>query len=325
MNELRPKRVLDYSVVLLNLGGPATLADIRPFLVNLFSDRDIIKLPGGPLLQRPLANFIAWRRAPKVAPHYEAIGGGSPILGFTNAQARALERRLARPCFVGMRYSPPTIERALQGAAEREAEEIVALPLFPHYSRATTGSVFNELQRAWARLGLPLRMRRVESYHDHPAYLAALAETIAEALQAFSPAERPYAHVIFSAHSLPVSFIEEGDPYLRQLEATIKGLEALIALPPWHLAFQSRSGPVRWLEPSTEATLRRLLAQRVRHLVMVPISFVSDHFETLYEMDILYRRQAEAAGATLVRTQALNDRPRFIECLARLVEDARKR
>jgi ferrochelatase len=309
-------------VLLLNLGGPATLADIRPFLVNLFSDRDIIRLPGGGLLQRPLARLIAWRRAPKVAPHYAAIGGGSPILSFTLAQARALESRCGCRCLVGMRYSAPTIEGALRGAAESEPEEVIALPLFPHYSRATTGSVFRELERAWVRLGLSLKVRRVESYPDHPGYLAALAETIQEALESFTPQERPKVRLIFSAHSLPASFIGEGDPYVSHLERTIRGLERLTELPPWELAFQSRSGPVRWLEPATGLTLGRLLADGFRHLVMVPISFVSDHLETLYEMDMLYAGQARAAGAKLVRSAALNERPKFIAALAELVEAA---
>jgi ferrochelatase len=317
------------AVLLLNMGGPATVADIRPFLANLFSDRDIIKLPGGPLLQAPLARLIARLRAPRVAPHYEAIGGGSPILKFTLDQARALERVLDRVldrrtgarCFVGMRYSEPTIEDALRGAMEAEPELIVVLPLFPHYSRATTGSVMNELERARQRLKVSVRLHRIESYPEQPSYLAALAETIQDALSCFTPSERPLVRLIFSAHSLPARFIEEGDPYVSQLQKTVRGLERIIELPPWQLCFQSRSGPVRWLAPTTQATLAGLLASGCRHLVMVPISFVSDHLETLHEMDMLYMDQARAAGARLVRAPALNDRSRFIEALAALVQN----
>jgi ferrochelatase len=307
------------AVLLLNLGGPATLADIEPFLINLFSDRDIIRLPGGKILQRPLARLIARQRAPKVAPHYAAIGGGSPILGFTLAQARALEEISGWRCLVGMRYSLPSIGEALRAAAGSEPEEVVALPLFPQYSRATTGSVFRELERAQLKLGLRLKVRRVESYPYHPAYLAALAETIEEALERFSPAERPKVRVIFSAHSLPESFIREGDPYVAELERTIRGLEKVMELPRWYLTFQSRSGPVRWLEPTTALSLEKLLSEGFHHLVMVPISFVSDHLETLYEMDILYAGKASSAGAKLIRAPALNIRPRFIAALAELV------
>jgi len=304
------------AVLLLNLGGPATLADIKPFLRNLFSDRDIIRLPLQPLLAR----LIAWRRAPKVAPHYAAIGGGSPILRLTQGQAKALEARCGLPCFVGMRYSPPTIEDALKEAAGAGAQEIVALPLFPHFSKATTGSCFAELDRAIARLGHPVEVARIESYPDHPGYLAALAETVEEALAQFSSAERPKVRLVFSAHSLPVSFTREGDPYVQHLERTIRGLEKLIELPRWYLTFQSRSGPVRWLEPETQLSLEKLLAEGFHHLVMVPVSFVSDHLETLYEMDMLYAGQAKAAGAKFVRVSALNERPRFIAALSELVE-----
>ena len=310
------------AVLLLNLGGPETLADIRGFLTNLFSDRDIIRLPGGAALQPLLARLIAALRAPKVAPLYGAIGGGSPILALTRAQAKALAQETGLPCYVAMRYSPPFVEDALKEAAASGAAEIVALPLFPHYSRATTGSVFAEIERARARLGVKLKVRRVRSYPDHAGYVAALAETITEALARFSEAERPKVRLIFSAHGLPVSFTREGDPYVAELERTIRALEGVMALPRWDLTFQSRTGPMRWLEPTTRLTLEKLLAEGVRHLVMVPISFVSDHLETLHEMDILYRGQAEAARAVLIRAPALNDRPAFIAALAQLVGSA---
>lgn len=308
------------AVVLLNLGGPATLEAVRPFLVNLFSDRDIIRLPGPAFLQPLLARLIAKARAPKVAPHYAAIGGGSPLLAHTRAQAKALEARLSLPCLVGMRYSPPWVADALRQALEEGAREVVALPLFPHYSRATTGSVLAELERANRRLKAPVSIKRVESFPDHPGYLAALAETVQEALAQFSEAERPKVRLIFSAHALPVSFIRAGDPYVAQLERTIGGLEKLTPLPKWYLTYQSRSGPVRWLEPETQMMLTKLLAEGFHHLIMVPISFVSEHLETLYEMDMLYAGQAKAAGAKFVRAPAVGVRAGFIAALAELVQ-----
>jgi len=308
------------AVLLLNLGGAGSLDEIGPFLVRLFSDRDIIQLPGGSLLQPLFARLIALLRAPKVRPHYAAIGGGSPILAHTLAQARALEATSGLRCFVGMRYSEPTIEEALAGAIHAEVDEAVALPLFPHYSRATTGSVYGELDRAVKKLGAAMPIRRVRDFPDQPNYLAALAETIEEGLSQFKPEERKDVRVIFSAHSLPQSFVDAGDPYVEQVKRTIAGLERVMDLPKGkNLCFQSRSGPVKWLEPETEATLDRLISEGCRRMLMVPISFVSDHLETLYEMDMLYRRKAECAGVRFVRAPALNDRARFIEAMAELV------
>ncbi len=306
-------------VVLLNLGGPERLADVRPFLYNLFSDREIIRL-GPPFLQKPIAWFIAWRRAPKSMESYRLIGGGSPLNRITSAQAAALEERLrARglPAVVGMamRYWRPYAGEIIERFAALGIRRLVLLTLYPHYSVATTGSSMTDFRRQAA--GRDFDITATEAWPDQPGYVRELAATITECRQALGDDAR----VVYSAHSLPVRFIEEGDPYCDHLRRTIEAVEALTGVR-GELCYQSRSGPVRWLSPSTPETLERLAAEGCRRLVMVPISFVSDHVETLYEIDILYRQQAQDLGMELRRSASLNTRPGFIEALADLVEEA---
>ncbi len=309
-------------VVLLNLGGPERLADVRPFLYNLFSDREIIRL-GPPLLQRPIAWWIARKRAPKSAEAYRMIGGGSPLGRITKAQARALEaqlrqRQIPAVVEVAMRYWHPLAGETVDRLAERGIRRLVLLPLYPHYSKATTGSSVRDFLRRAAGRGFEITT--IESWPDHPGYVRELAATITEARQTMGGDPR----VVYSAHSLPARFIDEGDPYCEHLERTIAAVEAATAIK-GELCFQSRSGPVRWLEPSTPATIDRLAAEGCRKILMVPISFVSDHVETLYEIDMLYRRQAEQHHMELRRSAALNTRPGFIAVLADLVEEAVRR
>jgi len=196
---------------------------------------------------------------------------------------------------------------------------LVALPLYPHYSKATSGSSFKDLQRAVAASGVPFEMAVIKAWPDQPDYVAALAETIRQGLQGFGPREK--VTVVYSAHSLPVSFIVEGDPYLDHISRTIAAVERELGIT-GKLCFQSRSGPVKWLTPSTQDMIRELAGQRVKNILMVPISFVSDHVETLYEIDIQYRDLAATYGMRLERTAALNAHPRFIAGLANLVLDA---
>jgi ferrochelatase len=315
------------AVLLLNLGGPENLEAIKPFLYNLFSDRDIIRLPLGFLLQKPLAKLISIMRASKVVKYYEMIGGGSPILRLTYAQARAIEARLNRNAtryrfktYVGMRYSPPYIEDAVREIVAIEVDELIAMSMFPHYSGATTGSALKKLRQALETCKKTPPLKVIESWPEHPGYVDALVEKITEGLEQFPEEVRPNVHVVFSAHSLPQSFIDKGDPYLKEIKATIGRVTEKLELKHWHLCFQSRSGPVRWLEPTTENILEELIAQDHKELLMVPISFVSDHIETLYEVDIKYKRFAESKGARLVRTASLNDSPKFIDALADLIE-----
>ena len=309
-------------VLLLYMGGPETLDDVEPFLLNLFSDRELIQLPGGGLLQRPFARMITHFRAPRVRGYYQQIGGGSPLLRITRAQGAALAEALApHGEFVvelAMRYCAPRVEQALQQLRQQGVERCVALPLYPHFSDATTGSSFNDLDRALAAAP-GIEVARVQDFHNHPLYLDALAGTVQRALEQCGPE----ATVIFSAHSLPVKMIERGDPYQRQVETTVAGVAQRLSLERWELAYQSRSGPVRWLEPELIGLVDGLLEQGQRDLVLVPVSFVSDHIETLHEIDIALREHCEQRGVRrFARAEALNEDPRFIEALAQLVTDA---
>lgn len=310
-------------VVLLNMGGPEKLADVEPFLFNLFADRNIIRLSPFPFLQKFIARKIARKRAVKSRKSYELIGGSSPLARITAEQGLALARELTpHGRFVvgaAMRYWRPRADDTLAKLAANGIRRIVALPLYPHYSRATTGSSLKDLQRAAAEAKEPFELAVIKAWPDQPDYVAALAETIRAGLARFKEPGR--VTVVYSAHSLPVSFIVEGDPYLDHISRTIAAVERETGIS-GKLCFQSRSGPVKWLTPSTPDMIRELSGHGVREILMVPISFVSDHVETLYEIDIQYRELAAIHGVRLERTAALNAHPRFIAGLAELVLDA---
>lgn len=317
------------AILLLNLGGPDSLQAVRPFLRNLFLDREIIRLPIQPILAR----VIARSRSRKVVERYREIGGRSPLLPLTIEQATSLERELAgegsgvsggRPIrvYVGMRYWRPFIREAVDDIVREGFRQILALPLFPQYSRATTGSCLNELRKVTKGRRENVILDHIDSWEDHPGYLDALAEKVEEGLATFPTGERPKVRLLFSAHSLPQEFIDEGDPYLDHLRLTIAGVMERVGDLPWVLAFQSRSGPVKWLEPSIEQAIGDLAADGCRQLLVVPVSFVSDHIETLYEIDVQYRRLALSRGIEAFRrTPSLNSSPRFITTLADLVKE----
>jgi len=329
-------------IILLNLGGPDSLSAVRPFLYNLFSDREIIRL-GPSFMQRPLAWLISSLRHKKTESYYSLIGGKSPILDITRAQAEALESALNHngseesgvsskgliegsssfpssllpssfslpfKVFVGMRYWHPLIEEVLPAIHAAGITKLIAIGLYPHYSVATTGSSFSSLERAVA--GQPVETFRVASWHDNPLYIDALVEKIGQGISRFdNPGD---VHVLFSAHSLPQKFIDDGDPYVDHIQGTIRAVAERIPIK-HHLSYQSKSGPVQWLEPSTESMIADLAGQGVRDLLVVPVSFVSDHIETLYEIDILYRGMAEERGIRMIRTESLNTSPLFIKAL----------
>jgi ferrochelatase len=320
------------AIVLFNLGGPDNLAAVEPFLVNLFSDREIIELPGGALLQPVLARVIAKMRGPGVRANYTQIGGGSPQLRITRGQASALEHALnaaagGRPTyrvFISMRYSEPTAEEALGEIAAADIRRIVTLTLFPHWSKATTGSSRNAFDRALAQpryRSMNFDVAHIESYPDDPGYLDAMTAMVREALDRIPSDRRDSTVVLFSAHGLPQKFIDEGDPYVEHIEATRRGiLDRLRIANRQLLAYQSRTGPVKWLGPGTEEVIEELGHEGVQDLLVVPLSFVSDHIETMYEVDILFAEAAQKAGITgYFRPDALNTHPLFIEALKRLV------
>jgi ferrochelatase len=308
-------------IVLFQLGGPDTLDAIQPFLFNLFCDPDIIDFPFARIGRRPLARLIATTRAKKVQHHYSVIGGGSPIRKFTETQARSLEARLkslginAR-CFVAMRYWHPFITEAIEQVRAANCDEIVLLPLYPHYSSTTTGSSLNEWNRHFCD---DIPVRRVESFYRDEFYLASLVEKIDTALARFPAPRRP--EIVFSAHSLPQSIIDKGDPYQRQIEETVRLLMHQGRWPNHHrLCYQSKVGASKWLQPSLHRTLRDLAAEKVRDVCVVPVSFVSDHVETLGEIDHEAREEAHHLGIRQFEmTEGLNDSPKFINALAHLV------
>lgn len=308
-------------IVLFQLGGPDTLDAIQPFLFNLFCDPDIIDFPFARIGRRPLAKLISTTRAKKVQHHYSVIGGGSPIRKFTELQARALETQLAcsgmnARCFVAMRYWHPFTAEAVRLLEEANCDQVVLLPLYPHYSSTTAGSSLNEWKRQF-RGNLPVHV--VGSFYRDKMYLESLVEKINLALSRFSAPDRP--EIVFSAHSLPQSIIDNGDPYQSQIEETVHLLMQRGAWPNHHrLCYQSKVGASKWLQPSLHRTLRDLAAEKIQEVCIVPISFVSDHVETLGEIDHEARKLAYDLGIRhFEMTAGLNDSPKFIEALARLV------
>ncbi len=321
---IRNRRI---GVVLFQLGGPDTLEAIEPFLFNLFSDPDIIDFPFARLARKTLAKLISTTRAKKVQHHYAAIGGGSPIRRFTEQQARALESALEASdiearCFVAMRYWHPFTGEAMAKLLAADCDEIVLLPLYPQYSRTTTGSSLNEWQKLRGDCFGRLPIHCVPDFYRHPLYLDAFVERIEQALARFARPEDP--EIVFSAHSVPQSVIDMGDPYQRQIEETV---ELLMRRGGWcnphRLCYQSKVGASKWLQPSLHATLRDLARGGARGICVVPIAFVSDHVETLGEIDHEARKEAAALGIPQFEiTAGLNDSPTFIAALADLVARA---
>ncbi len=316
-------------VLLLNLGGPEQLEDVRPFLFNLFADPEIIRLPV-PWLQKPLAWLISNSRAKQSQQNYSQIGGGSPLRRITEQQAEALKQCLAshgQPAelYIGMRYWYPFTEEAIARIKRDRIEELVILPLYPQYSISTSGSSFRLLQRLWKEDPSleAIRYTVIPSWYARPGYVKAMAELIAHELDQLPNPEE--GHIFFSAHGVPVSYVEEaGDPYQREIEHCVALIMQALGRPNAHtLAYQSRVGPVEWLQPYTEDAIAELAKSGVKSLVVVPISFVSEHIETLQEIDIEYREIAEEAGIeTFRRVPALNTHPGFINDMAGMVIEA---
>jgi ferrochelatase len=304
-------------VILLNMGGPEKLDEVEPFLYNLFSDRQIIRL--GPFfMQKFLARMISRKRAPKSMETYRLIGGGSPLTRLTNEQAAALQKELIKSgnflVRVAMRYWPPYADKVLVEFQKHGIEKVIAVSLYPHYSKATGGSSLRGLQQAVSKAGSYFEVVEVASWPAQPKYIACLADNINKGLEQFDGD----VQVVYSAHSLPVKFIEEGDLYLDHLKVTIRAVEEITGHK-GELCFQSRSGPVEWLSPSTPEKMKELARKGCKNILMVPISFVSDHVETLYEIDMMYREQAADLGMRLERTESMNSNPLFIEALKELV------
>jgi len=312
------------AIVLMNLGGPDSLDAVEPFLFNLFSDPAIIRLPW--LLRMPLARLVAHGRARTARDIYARLGGASPLLANTAAQARALDERLGPGyrSFVAMRYWRPTSADVARAVAEWRPDEIVCLPLYPQFSTTTTASSLAAWRRAASRQGLDCPTRVVCCYPAEAGFVEAMAGLMRPALDRASGFGKP-PRLLLTAHGLPKRIVNAGDPYPKQVELTARAIVTSLARPEldWQVCYQSRVGPLEWIGPATDAEIRRAGAEGAP-LVVAPISFVSEHSETLVELDLDYRRIAETCGVpAYVRVSAVGIEPAFITALAALVRRAR--
>ncbi len=314
-------------VLLFNLGGPENLEDVRPFLYNLFSDPEIIRIKSD-ILRKLLAWLIASIRQGKSRGLYRQIGGGSPLRQITQDQAAALSSRLsAMGCpariYVGMRCWKPSIDEAVDQILKDQITRLVLLPLFPQYSVTTTGSCLKYFQALDHKLGLSAGMEisSIQAWFDAPLYVESMAELILKGLQDFSGGEPESIRLLYSAHSIPAQYVDEGDPYLEQTQKSVALINSRLGnLHPSSVAFQSKVGPVTWLGPATKDVLAELGQNGTTRVLAIPISFVSDHIETLQEIDILYKNLAAKSGIReFRRTASLNLYPKFIDALADLV------
>lgn len=315
-------------LVVMNLGGPSSLDDVEPFLRRLFGDPDVIQLGWLSFLQPLLARTIAKRRGPLSRAAYQQIGGRSPIREETTAQADAVAAELARRGLavkpvVAMAAWHPFADEALGALAAQGIERVIALPLYPHESRTTTGSSLNQLEHARARqAGAAIEIAAIRRYPDADGYVRAVVERVEDAIATLPAEHRATAPVMFSAHGLPEVYIKRGDPYLDDVRLTVETVSRRLGLGTRaRLCFQSRVGPQRWLGPTTEAVLDELAAAGTPAVVVVPIAFTGEHIETLQEIDILYKDRATHAGIVhFARARTVGCHPAFIAALADLVE-----
>ncbi len=316
-------------IVMMNLGGPKTLDDVRPFLLKLFEDREIIQLPA----QRFLGPYIAKRRTKSVRQKYDEIGGGSPILAWTEEQGRGMCERLDKMSpetaphkfYVAFRYVHPFSEDALRAMKADGIKRAVAFTQYPQFSCSTTGSSLNELWRAAKNVGLQndFEWSVIDRWPTHPRFVEAMAETVKQGLEQFSEAERDDVLILFSAHSLPLDVINRGDAYPAEIGAsTHEVMKRLDYSHEYVVSYQSDVGPVPWLGPSTEKVIESLGEKKRRNVLVVGIAFTSDHIETLHELDIEYGEVAHKAGITnFKRAPALNGLPVFQDALAEVVHE----
>jgi ferrochelatase len=319
-------------IVLFQLGGPDSLEAVEPFLLNLFLDPDIIPLGPLGLLRRPIAKLISSRRSIPVAGKYAEIGRRSPIGLLTERQrvrlVEAVSPYLDPVAVTAMRYWHPMTSEAVETLRRAgPLDEIVLLPLYPHFSYATTLSSLKEWRRVYGQSNGGAKQRTIGQFYDHPLYVQAVVRRIGSILRQFPDSSR--IHLVFSAHGLPMSLVEKGDPYPQQIEATVRlvceaGSRQYSGWPRTHLlCYQSRVGPAKWLQPPLTGTIEQLGHQGVKELLVVPISFVTEHIETLHEINIEAREEAKKFGVEIFRMMpAVGDSPLFIAALKELVLEA---
>lgn len=316
----KPSEGRRIAVVLFQLGGPDSLEAVEPFLYNLFSDPDIIDFPLATLARKPLAKFISSRRSKKVAEHYKEIGGKSPILELTNQQAASLQKRLDKSIdarvFVAMRYWNPLTDVAAANVSGGKFDRVILLPLYPQYSATTSGSSVNEWNRRFKSKGVEQKL--IHHFYDHPKYIDAVVENVKKALGSFRSINRSKVTLVFSAHGVPLSVIQKGDPYQDHIEQTV---QLVMKRGRWKsphvLCYQSKVGGAKWLSPSLHQTIHDLAGRGVKHVLVIPIAFLTDHVETLHEINVEAKHDALRLGITnFVLMPALNDHPKLIEALA---------
>lgn len=343
--DLRP------AVVLLNLGGPDSLRAVRPFLYNLFSDPDIFKLPLARLTQRPFAALVSRRRAPEAAKGYAAIGGRSPLLQNTEAQARALQEALVAQVqgavvtvntdataaraeasggqekladvHVCMRYWHPMAPEVVAKLKAHGYRRVILLPLYPQYSSTTTGSSVNAFERECRRQNYHPEVRLIRAWYDDPTYQNAIVASLRRELMRLPDPDPTRVELLLSAHGLPRKVVDAGDPYEMQIVATAAAVRLKLGWPHVALCYQSRVGPLEWLKPYTDDVIRAKGRAGANQMLVYPIAFVSDHVETLYELGMLYARLARDVGIEHYRVvPALNTDPLLIEALRSRVLEA---
>ncbi len=321
-------------VLLVQLGGPASREELKPFLYELFVDPEILGISFAPV-RKLIAWLIAAARAPKSAATYERINW-SPIRRWSEAQARLLEAELGKTSAgpapvvrVGMTCSYPFVEDALEDLRKAGATRLFVLPLYPQYSVTTTRGSFNRVTSALAKMGWnPARTNAPDAWFDEPEFVAAHADLIRKAHASLPDADPAKTVILYSAHSLPVkTVVSQNDPYPKQIEATVAAIDAALGNRfPSRLAYQSKVGPVEWLGPSTPDVLASLAKEGVTQVVVVPVAFVSDHVETLYEIRLLFAGEAARLGIPhYAVAEGLNDHPAFIRALANVVEKTVKK
>ncbi|KAL7322361.1 ferrochelatase hem15 [Mucor circinelloides] len=316
------------AILLTNMGGPETTGDVYNFLHNLFSDRDLMQLP----FQKYAAKFIAKRRTPQIIEQYQAIGGGSPILRWTRTQGEAMEKILDKISpetaphkhYIAFRYVEPYTNTALEQMKKDGVERAIVFTQYPQYSCSTTGSSLNDLHRGISELGMDnVRWSIIDRWATHPGFVDATAKKIEAKLAEYTPEELKDVVIMFSAHSLPMSVVNRGDPYPAEVAATVDHvMKRLKNKHPYRLCWQSQVGPKAWLGPQTSDALKGFAKAGKKNLVVVPIAFTSDHIETLYELDYEYGNEAKELGITgWKRVDALNDDPVFTQAMADIVKE----
>ncbi|KAF1336517.1 Ferrochelatase, partial [Globisporangium splendens] len=317
------------AIAMMNMGGPSTLPEVQDFLTNLFTDPEII--PMGPV-QSVVGPWVAKNRTPKITDQYAAIGGGSPILKWTNIQGEEMCKLLdeIRPesaphkHYVFFRYANPLTEASLKQMKEDGVTRAIAFSQYPQWSCTTTGSSMNHLWRELDRLNMTddFQWSLIDRWNTHPGYISAVANRVRQGLEQFAPEDRDKVVVMFSAHSVPMKVVYKGDPYTKEIASTAERVMEKLGIQNSHiLAWQSKVGYLPWMGPSTSNVIKGLGAQGHKHVLTVPIAFTSDHIETLFEIDIEYAEEAKEVGIDqFKRCPSLNDEPLLFEAMADIVK-----